>query len=68
MSSKRSDGGPDESTEGSWATETLPLSVRRELLARELRKLGFGGAVADRSPADATEQAQPHAGGAPHDP
>ena len=26
---------------GSWATETLPLAVRKELLERELAKLGF---------------------------
>ena len=26
---------------GSWASEALPMSVRRELLERELRKLGF---------------------------
>jgi len=41
MSSTRSDDGPDSRDSGSWTTETLPLAVRRELLDRELKKLGF---------------------------
>ena len=41
MSSTRSGGAPDESETGLWTTETLPLSLRRELLERELNKLGF---------------------------
>ena len=31
----RNDDGP------TWAAESLPMSVRKELLERELRKLGF---------------------------
>jgi hypothetical protein len=38
--------GPDDG-EASWASESLPLSVRRELLQRELDKLGFHKAAAD---------------------
>lgn len=37
----RSGDRPEESDTGSWTTETLPLAVRKELLERELRKLGF---------------------------
>ena len=33
--------GPDSRDSGTWTTETLPLAVRRELLERELKKLGF---------------------------
>jgi hypothetical protein len=32
--------GPDDDA-ASWATESLPMAVRKELLDRELRKLGF---------------------------
>jgi hypothetical protein len=39
--SARLPNAPDELDGGSWATETLPMSVRRELLERELNKLGF---------------------------
>jgi hypothetical protein len=46
---------------GSWTTETLPLSVRKELLERELRKLGFrkGGG---HDGANAQQQQQPQGG------
>ncbi|HYE39095.1 MAG TPA: hypothetical protein VEB23_04140 [Ramlibacter sp.] len=40
MTSSSLPGGPVEH-EPSWASETLPLSVRRELLERELSKLGY---------------------------
>lgn len=40
MSSTQGGSGPfDEGP--SWAAESLPMSVRKELLERELRKLGF---------------------------
>lgn len=42
----------------SWADETLPLTVRRELLARELEKLGFGRARADVGDAGTGRQQQ----------
>jgi hypothetical protein len=41
MTGDRSGSAPDDFADGSWATETLPLSVRKELLERELKKLGF---------------------------
>jgi hypothetical protein len=41
MTNKRSGGGPDTGDAGSWANESIPLSVRKELLERELNKLGF---------------------------
>ncbi len=34
--------GPSDGEAGSWASETLPLALRRELLQRELKKLGLG--------------------------
>lgn len=48
MNEGRSGAGPDEGS-GSWATEALPLSVRKQLLERELRKLGFRKAGASGS-------------------
>lgn len=50
MSSNGSDAGPDDSGPGSWASETLPLSVRRELLERELRNMRVRKAVAQEDP------------------
>jgi hypothetical protein len=41
MSATRSGGAPDHADMGSWATESLPMSVRKELLERELSKLGI---------------------------
>ncbi len=41
MTDTRSGGGSDGGDSGSWTSETLPLSIRKELLERELRKLGF---------------------------
>jgi hypothetical protein len=46
MSATRSGGAPDHADAGSWATESLPMSVRKELLERELSKLGFRKAAA----------------------
>jgi hypothetical protein len=36
----------DETDAGTWATESLPMTVRKELLERELSKLGFRKAAA----------------------
>jgi hypothetical protein len=36
----------DDADTGTWATESLPMSVRKELLERELSKLGFRKAAA----------------------
>jgi hypothetical protein len=46
----------------SWASETLPMSVRRELLERELKRLGFRRAGQGATPhqgAVAQQQQQP---------
>ena len=75
MSAARSASGPEETDAGSWATETLPMSVRKELLERELSKLGLRKAAA-QSDASAHEGAgaqqqgdagsnRPHADGGP---
>lgn len=50
MSATRSGADPGEREGGSWASETLPLSVRKELLERELKKLGFRKAGAQGAP------------------
>jgi hypothetical protein len=47
MTASSSDRTTDD---GTWTSETLPMSLRRELLERELAKLGFrkagqGGSV-----------------------
>ena len=46
MSATGSEDGPDDAGAGSWASESLPMSVRKELLERELSKLGFRKAAA----------------------
>lgn len=46
--SNRSGGGPDERDAGSWASESVPLSIRREMLERELSRLGFRKAESHR--------------------
>lgn len=57
MSASRTGVGPEDRDTASWASETLPLSVRKELLERELSKLGFrrtashGGGSLHGSPA-----------------
>jgi hypothetical protein len=51
--------GPEDRETGSWATESLPLSVRKELLERELRKLGYRKADSGGSShASSTQQQQ----------
>jgi hypothetical protein len=60
MSSTPPGSGPDD--EGpSWAAESLPMSVRKELLERELRKLGFRRAEAQGSAMTLQQQQQPQA-------
>lgn len=65
MTATRSGGGPDNTDDtGSWASETLPLSVRKELLERELNKLGFrkgtpGGGTHAAGSAQQQQQPQP---------
>ena len=68
MSSTRSGGAPDESETGLWTTETLPLSLRRELLERELNKLGFrkAGQGGSARAGDSAQQQQPHGGSDGH--
>jgi hypothetical protein len=46
MSATRSGSAPDNVDAGSWATESLPMTVRKELLERELSRLGFRKAAA----------------------
>lgn len=70
MNGTRSGGGRDDGDTGSWTTETLPLSVRKELLERELRKLGFrkAGAASGGSHdgGSAQQQQQPQGGSSSH--
>jgi hypothetical protein len=46
MSGTRSGSGPDDRKTVTWANETVPLAVRKEMLARELNKLGLRRATA----------------------
>jgi hypothetical protein len=64
MGSTRSGGGPDDLGTGTWTTETLPLSVRKELLERELSSLGFRKKEAHGG-GSAPQQQQPHGDGHP---
>ena len=59
MGSTRSGGGPDDRDTGTWTTETLPLSVRKELLERELRNLGFRKKEAHAGGSVQQQQQQP---------
>jgi hypothetical protein len=64
-----------EEGKGSWATEGIPLAVRKEMLERDLKKLGEragasaqpGGSVLQEMPADnagaSGQPADPSAGG-----
>ncbi|NNU42443.1 hypothetical protein [Ramlibacter montanisoli] len=54
----------DDGDSGTWTSETLPLSVRKELLERELKKLGFrkGGSHEGGS----AQQQQPQGGSSSH--
>lgn len=66
MNDTRSGGGPDDSTAGSWTSETLPLHVRKELLERELRKLGFRKAGPSSHDSAVGQQQQQPQGGSSH--
>lgn len=59
--------GDDDST-GTWTSETLPMHVRRELLERELRKLGFrkAGEHAASSSSPQQQQQQQQGGASSH--
>lgn len=67
MNGMRPGGGRDDGDTGSWTCETLPLSVRKELLERELKKLGFRKAGSQAGGAhdggSAQQQQQPQGGG-----
>jgi hypothetical protein len=54
---------PDTRDADTWTSETLPMSVRRELLQRELRKLGLhkGAGRGGAPQANAQQQQQPQA-------
>jgi len=70
MSSKRSGSAPDERDKGYWTTETLPLSVRKQLLERELKQLGFRkagqGGRASEGGTDSNSPQQSEGAGEPH--
>lgn len=57
-----------ESHDDSWASEALPMAVRRELLERELKKLGFrrkggsgGGSVQQQQQQQSRSSSHPQA-------
>jgi hypothetical protein len=41
MNGPRGEGGSEERANESWATESLPMAVRKELLERELDRMGL---------------------------
>jgi hypothetical protein len=41
MNIPRGEGGPEERAHETWATESLPMAVRKELLERELDRMGL---------------------------
>lgn len=65
MNDKRSGCAPEDGDSGSWTTETLPMSVRRELLERELKRLGFrrGSHATSSNESGGQQQQQPGGGG-----
>ena len=67
MNETRAGSGPDDGESGSWTSESLPLHVRRQLLERELKKLGFrkGGQQSPEGPV-AQQQQQPQGGSSSH--
>ena len=67
MNEIRPGSGSDEGAPGSWTSETLPLHVRRQLLERELKKMGFrkGGQASHDGPV-AQQQQQPQGGPSSH--
>jgi hypothetical protein len=67
MNAIASGSGPDDGDAGSWTSETLPLHVRKALLERELKKLGFRKAshAAPDSPTGQQQQ-QPQGGSSSH--
>jgi len=60
MSAKKSGTGPNQDDGGNWATETLPMSLRKELLERELNKLGFRKATAQGGSSSDSGSSQQH--------
>ena len=65
MNEKRTGGTSGDGDTGTWTSETLPLHVRRELLERELRKLGFRKA-GHHDGGSAQQQQQPQGGSSSH--
>lgn len=78
MNGTTTEGGPEDRASGSWATESLPLAVRKELLERELDRMGLrkgqaqpgGGARASSDAPQPSQGKHPQAdlqpGGASH--
>lgn len=66
MTARSSDRANDD--DGTWTSETLPMSLRRELLERELAKLGFrkagqgGSAQQQQQPQPMAASSHPRAG------
>lgn len=57
MNDNRSGSGPDDDEPGTWATETLPLDIRKAMLERELKRLGLNkGPTAQQQPRDGSSR------------
>ena len=66
MNDTRTGSGPDDGESGSWTSETLPLHVRRQLLERELKKMGLRRDGQVMHEAVAQQQQQPQGGSSSH--
>ena len=67
MNETRLGSARDEGEPGSWTSETLPLHVRRQLLERELKKMGLRKAAqASHDGPVAQQQQQPQGGLSSH--
>ncbi len=68
MGASRSGGGPGDRDTGTWTNESLPLHVRKQLLERDLNRLGFrkAGPRGASTPHDGSAGQQQGGGGASH--
>jgi hypothetical protein len=64
---KRSGNEPEQVEPGSWAAESLPFAVRKELLERELRRLGFRSAAQQQQQPQGNSHPQADAGAGEHE-
>ena len=62
MNDTRSGSDPEGGATGSWTSETLPLDIRKELLERELKRLGLRKGPVAQQQQQPQDVARPSAG------